>query len=74
MPHSVLISTGRTTSVLQQTSAFIGFYPGTARGAWKHAPIILLPRRTALLRALPPKFQRNQSVPMQLVLLNIQQW
>ena len=35
--------------------ASISFYPGAARGAWKHAPIIPLPRCTALLRAQPPK-------------------
>ena len=32
----------------------IGFYPGAACGAWKHAPIILLPRSDALLQAYPP--------------------
>ena len=36
--------------------ASISFYPGVARGAWKHAPIIPLPRCTALLQAPPPKF------------------
>ena len=36
----------------QQTSfASISFYPGAARGAWKHAPVIPLPRRDALLQA-----------------------
>ena len=28
--------------------ASISFYPGVAWGAWKHAPVIPLPRRTAL--------------------------
>ena len=36
--------------------ASISFYPGAAWGAWKHAPVIPLPRRTALFRASPPKF------------------
>ena len=31
--------------------ASISFYPGVAGGAWKHAPVIPLPRHTALLRA-----------------------
>ena len=39
----------------QQTSfASISFYPGVAQGAWKHTPIILLPRCHALLQAYPP--------------------
>ena len=41
----------------------IGLYPGVARGAWKHAPIIPLPRHDALLRAHPPYFQTNQRHP-----------
>ena len=53
--------------------ASISFYPGAARGAWKHAPIIPLPRCTALLRAQPPKnFRSTKSIPMQLVLLTSQ--
>ena len=32
-----------------------------ARGAWKHAPIILLPRSDALLQAHPPYFLTVQS-------------
>ena len=27
----------------------IGLYPGAARGAWKHAPVVPLPRHDALL-------------------------
>ena len=46
---------GRTTSVLQQTSCFLQFLSRLAQGAWKHAPVILLPRCTALLWAQPPK-------------------
>ena len=34
----------------------IGFCPGAAQGAWKHAPVILLPRSDALLQAHPPYF------------------
>ena len=48
----------------------IGFYPGAVRGAWKHAPVIPLPRHDALLRAYPPYFSDKSKAPMQLVLLN----
>ena len=39
----------------------IGCFPGAARGAWKHAPVIPLPRSNALLQAYPPYFLIIQS-------------
>ena len=41
----------------------IGFCPGVAWGAWKHAPVIPLPRHDALLQAYPSYFQTNQRQP-----------
>ena len=34
----------------------IGLGLGAAWGAWKHAPIILMPRHNALIQACPPYF------------------
>ena len=56
--------------------ASIGFYPGVAQGAWKHAPVIPLPRCDALLQHIHPIFSDKPKAPMQLVLLkyyNLQQ-
>ena len=46
----------------------IGFCPGAAQGAWKHAPVIPLPKSDALLQA-HPTFLDHPKAPMWLVLL-----
>ena len=39
-----------------QKTVSISLCPGAAQGAWKHAPIIPLPRHNALIQACPPYF------------------
>ena len=68
--QQVMKMKGGTTSFIS-----IGFCPGVAQEAWKHAPIILLLRSDALLQAHPP-FLDHPKAPMCLVLLkcyNLQQ-
>ena len=49
--RQVMKTKGGTTSFVS-----IGFCPVAAQGAWKHAPIIPLPRSDAPLQAYPPYF------------------
>ena len=50
---------------VRHNNVSIGLCPGAARGAWKHAPIILLPNYHALILHAHPIFSCDiQNTPL----------